>query len=69
LFPLVLAARVLQRLAGLDTPENTGREISVPPAPVNALLDGIPALEARFLRIADLPFGSSLLCAAKKPSR
>jgi SAM-dependent methyltransferase len=68
LFPLVLAARVLQRLAGMDTPEKTGREISVPPAPVNALLDGILALEARLLGAVNLPFGSSLLCAAQKPS-
>ena len=67
LFPLILAARVVQRLAGLRTPEDTGREISVPPSPVNALLDGALALEAAWLRVVDLPFGSSLLCAARKP--
>jgi SAM-dependent methyltransferase len=69
LFPLILAARVVQRLAGLRTPEDTGREISVPPAPVNALLDGALALEAACLRAVNLPFGSSLLCAARKPGR
>ena len=66
LFPLVLAARLVQRAAGLNTPEETGLEISVPPAPVNAALDALLALEARVLRVADLPFGSSLLCAARK---
>ena len=69
LFPLILAARVAQRLAGLRTPEETGREISVPPAPVNALLDGALAVEAALLRVANLPFGSSLLCAARKRGR
>jgi SAM-dependent methyltransferase len=66
LFPLVLAARVAQRAAGLDTPEETGREISVPPRPVNAALDALLALEARVVRVVNLPFGSSLLCAARK---
>jgi SAM-dependent methyltransferase len=68
LSPLVLAARVFQRLAGMDTPEKTGREIAVPPAPVNAALDAVLALEARLLRVVDLPFGSSLLCSARKPA-
>jgi len=67
LFPAILAARLLQRAAGMDTPEKTGHEIAVPPAPVNAALDGILWLEAQVLRAIDLPFGSSLLCAARKP--
>jgi SAM-dependent methyltransferase len=69
LFPAILAARILQRAAGLDTPEQTGREISVPLAPVNALLDALLTLEACVLRAIDLPFGSSLLCTARKPDR
>jgi SAM-dependent methyltransferase len=69
LFPLVLGARLLQRALGLDTPEETGREIAVPPAPVNAALDALLALEARVVRVISLPFGSSLLCAARKPDR
>jgi SAM-dependent methyltransferase len=69
LFPLILAARVTQRLAGLRTPDDTGREISMPPAPVNALLDAALAVEAAWLRAANLPFGSSMLCAARKPGR
>jgi SAM-dependent methyltransferase len=67
LFPAILAARLLQRAAGMNTPEDTGHEISVPPAPVNAVLDAVLRLEAMLLRVIDLPFGSSLLCAAKKP--
>jgi SAM-dependent methyltransferase len=66
LFPLVLAARVTQRAAGMNTPAQTGREIAVPPRPVNAALDALLALEARLVRVTDLPFGSSLLCAARK---
>jgi SAM-dependent methyltransferase len=68
LFPLVLAARVIQRAARLDTPEETGHEISVPVAPINAALDAVLSLEARALRLVDLPFGSSLLCVARKSS-
>jgi len=68
LFPLVLAARLAQRAAGMNTPEETGHEISVPPAPLNAALDALLALEARILRVVSLPFGSSLLGAARKPS-
>jgi SAM-dependent methyltransferase len=66
LFPIVLAARLLQRAAGMDTPEETGHEITVPPAPVNAALDAVLALEAQVVRAINLPFGSSLLCVARK---
>jgi SAM-dependent methyltransferase len=69
LFPLILVARVLQRLAGMDTPEQTGHEIAVPSAPLNALLDAVLTLEAQLLRAVNLPFGSSLLCSARKPAR
>lgn len=67
LFPAILAVRLLQRAAGMNTPEATAHEIRVPPAPVNALLDGVLWLEAQALRAVDLPFGSSLLGSAKKP--
>jgi SAM-dependent methyltransferase len=69
LFPLILAARGVQRLAGLRTPEETGREISVPAAPVNAVLDAVLGLEAALVRLVDLPFGSSLLSVARKSRR
>lgn len=67
LFPLVLSTRVLQRLVGLATPEEAGREIAVPAAPVNAALTALVSLEARLLAKVDMPIGSSLLCLARKP--
>ena len=45
-----------------------GKEITVPSAPVNALLTGVLRLEAIWLRAIDNPFGSSLLCLARKPA-
>jgi hypothetical protein len=35
---------------------------------MNALLAGVLALEGLALRFVTLPFGSSLLCLARKPS-
>ncbi len=69
LFPLMLAVRAIQRLAGLATPEEAGREISTPPAPVNAVLAALLAIEARAHRWMNMPFGSSLLCLARKAVR
>ena len=43
------------------------QEISVPPAPINALLSGVLFLESVWLRHFDSPLGSSLLCLARKP--
>jgi SAM-dependent methyltransferase len=67
LFPLVLAQRLLERVAGLATPEGAAAKMTVPPAPVNELLAGMLAIESVAVRAASLPFGSSLLCLARKP--
>lgn len=67
LFPLILAVRTAQRLIGLATPEEAGTDVVVPVAPVNAMLKGLLLLEARALRFVDMPIGSSILCAARKP--
>jgi SAM-dependent methyltransferase len=64
LFPVMLAVRAVQRLGGAEA---RVADIAVPPAPVNALFDGLLALEARALRHVTLPVGSSILCLAKKP--
>jgi len=40
---------------------------SVPSAPVNAALTALLWLESLWLRWFDAPFGSSLLCLARKP--
>lgn len=68
LFPLMLAVRTAQRLVGLAPIEDSDREITLPPAPVNAILSALLALEARALALVDMPVGSSLLCLARKPA-
>ena len=67
LFPIMLAVRTAQRLAGLSTPEESGGDINVPAAPVNAVLSALLQLEAKALRKVDMPIGSSLLCVARRP--
>lgn len=67
LFPLILAVRTAQRLAGVTADENAEMDITVPSAPVNATLKAVLSVEARLLRSIDMPFGSSLLCLARKP--
>ena len=66
LFPLMLAVRTAQR-------DLLGRVVGVghaghalPAKPVNTALTALLSLEARALRVADMPFGSSLLCLARR---
>ena len=66
LFPLMLPVRVVQRWRGGGAPGEF--DITVPPAPVNALLTGLLGLEAAALRVVDMPIGSSLMCHARKPA-
>jgi SAM-dependent methyltransferase len=68
LFPVMLAVRGVQRLAGLRPEEDALAEITVPVAPVNALLSAALSIEARATRVMPMPFGSSLLCLARKPA-
>jgi SAM-dependent methyltransferase len=65
--PLVLV-RSFHRWRGLSTEVEAQQEISVPAAPVNAGLSALLFLESLWLRVADNPFGSSLLCLARKPA-
>ena len=67
LFPLMLGVRLAQRAIGLATPEEAGREIAVPAAPINAALTGVLSFEAKLVRVVNMPIGSSLICLAKKP--
>lgn len=63
ILPMVAAIRLKQRFAGhVETQE----EISVPAAPVNAVLSAMLAVEAGALRVVDMPLGSSLLAVARK---
>jgi SAM-dependent methyltransferase len=67
LFPVVSIIRLLQRLRGLQTIDETRGDFTVPPAPINALLSGALTVEA--LAVAggiNMPVGSSLLCLARK---
>jgi hypothetical protein len=58
----------MQRRSGLKHESEAHHEISVPPAPLNALLSAAVAAESVWLRWFDEPFGSSLLCLARKPT-
>lgn len=68
LFLPLAALRAAQRMRGLAVESESQREISVPPAPVNAVLTAAMLLESVWLRYANSPFGSSLLCLARKPT-
>jgi len=67
LFLPLAALRTVQRMRGLAIEGEAQREISVPPAGVNAALTAAVLLESVWLRYANSPFGSSLLCLARKP--
>jgi SAM-dependent methyltransferase len=68
LFLPMLAVRALQRARGLAAEAHARQEITVPSAPVNAMLTAALKVEGWWLRRFDNPFGSSLLCLARKPS-
>lgn len=67
LFPALAAARAMQRRRGLAAEAQATQEIQVPPAPLNLALTAALRLESIWLRAIDNPFGSSLLCLARKP--
>ncbi len=67
LFLPLLASRTFQRMRGLAAEADAGTEISVPPAAINAIGSAVLHVESWWLRMADNPFGSSLLCLARKP--
>jgi SAM-dependent methyltransferase len=64
--PMVLV-RTAQRLRGLRVEEEAQHDMTVPSPPVNALLGAALAVESWWLPYVDNPFGSSLLCLARKP--
>ena len=68
LFPAMAVARAAQRRRGLSTEEHADQEIAVPMAPVNLALTAALTAESWWLRWVDNPFGSSLLCLARKPA-
>jgi len=68
LFPLMLGVRGAHRVMGLARESEAAGEISVPPALVNMALTAMLAAEAGIVRAVPMPFGSSLLCLARKPA-
>jgi ubiquinone/menaquinone biosynthesis C-methylase UbiE len=70
LFLPLAIARLMQRRRGLrdERDAEAEAEITVPSAPINAIMTAILRLEALWLRRFDAPFGSSLLCLARKPA-
>ncbi|HUU36037.1 MAG TPA: class I SAM-dependent methyltransferase [Vicinamibacterales bacterium] len=67
LFPLMFLVRTWQRWRGGGQAAVSETEISVPAAPVNAVLSALLTVESWLLRVANLPFGSSVICLARKP--
>ena len=67
LFLPLAAARMLQRRRGLGRETDAEHEIAVPPAPINVAMSIVLWAESLWLRAFNAPFGSSLLCLARKP--
>jgi len=66
-FPVTWLLRWRERMTGrADT--GSEHDLQVPPRPINALFDAALALEARVMRVVNLPIGTSLLCVARKKS-
>jgi hypothetical protein len=65
----VALVRFLQRVVKAPWLSGPTVEISIPPAPVNATLAMLLAIEAWVQQFVSLPFGSSLLCYARKPAQ
>ena len=68
LFPITAGVRAIQRLRGVKAEQENRGDFYVPPAPINALLTGLLALESKVVAAGiNMPIGSSLLCLARKP--
>jgi ubiquinone/menaquinone biosynthesis C-methylase UbiE len=65
-FPITLASRLADRLTGRAV-KGSAAEFTVPPAPINAILDAALAVEAGLARFVNLPVGSSIMAIARKP--
>jgi ubiquinone/menaquinone biosynthesis C-methylase UbiE len=65
-FPITLASRLADRLTGRAA-KGSAAEFTIPPAPINAILDAALAVEAGLARFVNLPVGSSIMAIARKP--
>jgi SAM-dependent methyltransferase len=68
LFAPLAVRRLLQRRRGLRKEAAEQSDILIPPAPINTIMTAVVRLESVWLRWFDAPFGSSLLCLARKPA-
>lgn len=66
-FPVTWLLRWRERMTGRAETASE-HDLQVPPRPINALFDAALALEARVMRVVNLPIGTSLLCVARKKS-
>jgi SAM-dependent methyltransferase len=66
LFLPALAVRGLERLTGRAA-EASENDLTTPPAPINGTLNAALAAEAAWLRMANLPIGTSVMAVARKP--
>jgi len=64
-FPVALALRSLERVTG-QAGEASEADLQVPARPINAAFDVALSMEARLLRIIDLPFGTSIMAVGRK---
>jgi SAM-dependent methyltransferase len=64
LFPAVAAFRLARRASGRGARE--GSDVFPLPGPLTALLLGVQAVERALLGVIPLPFGSSVVCVARK---
>ena len=64
-FPLALAVRLSERVTGRAGTASDA-DLRVPAAPVNTALNSMLAVEHAWLRVMNLPIGSSVLAVARK---
>jgi SAM-dependent methyltransferase len=67
LVPMMLTVRMVQRVLRPFREPRGDTELTVPAAPINAMLAGLVRWEAALARSVAMPFGSSLLVVARKP--
>jgi SAM-dependent methyltransferase len=64
LFPIVAAARLLDRFKGVRYQNSA--QLSIPPAPLNRLLETVFASERYLHKVLRLPFGVSIVLLAQR---
>jgi len=67
ILPIAWSVRLLERLTGRAGTASTS-DLAVPAAPVNAAFNAMLSLEAAWLRLGNLPIGSSILAVGRKQS-